>query len=53
MNPEYTHDMMIDTVEGLLIPVYHGAGIADESIRAIWGCAHWWKDMVNQLAGEG
>lgn len=53
VNPENTHDMMIDTIEGLLLPVYRQAEIPRENITALWGIAHWWRDMVNQLAGEG
>lgn len=53
MNPEYTHDMMIETLEGLLIPVYNHQGISKESITAIWGMGHWHQDMRNAIAGAG
>jgi hypothetical protein len=53
MNSEYTHDMMIDTVAGLVLSVYRGDGISPENLAALWGCVHWYQDMVNQLAGEG
>lgn len=53
MNPEYTYDMMIDALEGMVLPIYRQAAIPDENITALWGMAHWWHDMVNQFAGEG
>lgn len=53
MHPEYTFDMALDTVEGLVIPVYRQGYIPMEHIRAIWGVAYWMKSMVNQLGGEG
>lgn len=53
MNSDCTFDMARETVEGLLIPVYNQMAIPPENVRALWGIAHWMRDMVNQLAGEG
>jgi hypothetical protein len=53
MNADYTFDMMHETVEGLLLPVFRQAAIPSENIRALWGISRWIKSMTHQLAGEG
>lgn len=53
MHPDYNWDTAMETVEGLLVPCYMGLPLPNETIRTLWGIAHWMRDMVHQLAGEG